>query len=109
MAPLPTLKHRLSLLKGNLAPKGINLKSESPAWSHIQGVLARGDASVAEVLANMEEISLSGWHQAVTKCRLDADFYADQRWNDEQKLPWSVIDSGAKSAYLESELKKALA
>ena len=109
MASLPALKHRLSLLKGNLASKGINLKSESPAWSHIQGVLARGDASVAEVLTNMEDLSLSGWRQAVTKCHLEADFYADQRWNDEQKLPWSVIDLGTNPAYLESELKKALA
>jgi len=109
MAPIPTLKHRLSRLKSKLSPKGIKLKSESPAWSQIQGVLARGDARVAEVLANTEEVSLSGWRRAVEKCHLDTDFYAQQRWDASQKLPWAVIDSGTKASYLEAELSKALA
>jgi len=108
MAPLTSLNHRLSLLKNNLPPKGIKLKSESPAWSQVQGVLARGDARVAEVLANMEEVSLAGWRRAVQKCHLDIDFYA-QRWDVSQKLPWGIIDSGIKTTYLESELNKALA
>ncbi len=73
----------------------------------MQGVLARGDVRVAEVLASMEEVSLAGWRRAVEKCRLDIDFYT-QRWDVSQKLPWAVIDSGTKSAYLESELNKAV-
>ena len=107
MAPLASLNHRLSLLKNNLPPKGVKLKSESPAWSQVQGVLARGDARVAEVLTNMEVVSLAGWRRAVEKCRLDIDFYA-QRWDINQKLPWAVIDSGTKASYLEGELNKAV-
>jgi len=107
MTPLTSLNHRLSLLKNNLPPKGIKLKSESPAWSQVQGVLARGDARVAEVLANIEEVSLAGWRRAVEKCRLDIDFYA-QRWDASQKLPWGIIDLGTKASYLESELNKAV-
>ncbi len=109
MAPLPALNHRLSLLKNNLSPKGIKLKCESPAWSQIQAVLARGDIKLAEVLANIEEVSLAGWRQAVEKCHLDIDFYAHQRWDATKRLPWAVIDSGTKDAYLESELNEALA
>ncbi len=109
MAPLPTLNHRLSLLKNTLSPKGIKVKSESPAWSQVQGVLARGDAKVAEVLANIEEVSLAGWRRAVEKCHLDIDFYAHQRWDITERLPWAVVDSGTKAAYLEAELSKALA
>jgi hypothetical protein len=107
MAPLQTLNHRLSLLKNSLPPKGVKLKSESPAWSQVQGVLARGDSRVAEVLANIEEVTLAGWRQAVRKSHLDIDFYA-QRWDISQKLPWAVIDSGTKASYLESELNKAV-
>ncbi len=107
MVPVQTLNHRLSLLKNSLPPKGVKLKSESPAWSQVQGVLARGDVRVAEVLASMEEVSLAGWRRAVEKCRLDIDFYA-QRWDASQKLPWAVIDSGTKASYLESELNKAV-
>jgi len=108
MAPLQTLNQRLSLLKNKLPPKGIKLKSESPAWGQIQGVLARGDTRVAEMVANIEEVSLAGWRRVVKKYHLDIDFYT-QRWDISQKLPWAVIDSGAKGAHLESELSKALA
>jgi len=87
------LNHRLSLLRKGLQPKGIKIKSESPAWSEVQAVLARGGAEVAEVLADVESVSLSGWRQAVEKCHLDTDFYAHQRWDTAQKLPWAMVDS----------------
>ncbi|MBA7674123.1 hypothetical protein ES703_82330 [subsurface metagenome] len=109
MAPLPTLKHRLSLLKGKLLSKGVKVKGESPAWSQVQGVLARGDVKLAEVLANVEQVSLSGWRQAVEKCHLDIDYYAHQRWDTNQKLPWSILDSGTKIEHLKRELNRALA
>ncbi len=108
MDQLSTLNHRLSLLKNNLQLRGVKIKAESPAWSEIQAVLARGDAKLAEVLANMEEVSLSGWRRAVEKCHLDIDFYAHQRWDTTEKLPWAVVDLGTKAAYLERELNKAL-
>ncbi len=109
MAPLPVLNRRLSRLKKSLPPKGIRVKAESPAWSQVQGVLARGDARVAEVLANTEEVSLSGWRKASEKYRLDVDFYANQRWDTSQKLPWDIIDTGTRPEHLKSELEKALA
>jgi radical SAM superfamily enzyme YgiQ (UPF0313 family) len=109
MASIPILNRRLSLIRSKLAPRGIKLKSESPAWSQIQGVLSRGDSRVAEALANVEEVSLSGWRRATEQCHLDIDFYAHQRWDASQKLPWEIIDSGTKTDYLEEELSKSLA
>ncbi|MFC2017411.1 radical SAM protein [Chloroflexota bacterium] len=109
MAPLSTLNQHLSLLRNNLSPRGIKLKCESPAWSEVQTVLARGDAKLAEVLANIEEVSLSGWRKAVEKYHLDIDFYAHQRWNTTERLPWAILDSGSKHEHLELELKKAVA
>jgi radical SAM superfamily enzyme YgiQ (UPF0313 family) len=108
MTPPSILNQRLSLLKNRLMPKGVRLNSESPAWSQVQGVLARGDVKLAEVLANMEEVSLSGWRKAIGKCHIDIDFYAHQRWDTDQKLPWSMIDSGTKPGHLKSELDRAL-
>ena len=108
MAQLSTLNRRLSLLKKSLQSRGIKIKGESPAWSEIQAVLARGDIKLAEVLANTEGVSLSGWRQAVKKCRLDIDFYAHQRWDTSQKLPWAILNSGIKPGHLELELDRAL-
>jgi radical SAM superfamily enzyme YgiQ (UPF0313 family) len=101
------LNRRLSRLKKSLTPRGIKIKAESPAWSQVQGVLARGDAQLAEVLANIEEVSLAGWRRAAARYKIDIDFYAHQRWDIRQKLPWDVIDSGTKAGYLELELERA--
>ncbi len=95
MAPVETIKSRIAQLKENLAPAGIQLKCESPAWSQVQAVLARGDASVANVLNTIEESSLAGWRKAVTECQLDTDFYAHQKWPESQKLPWAIINTGS--------------
>jgi len=102
------LNQRLSRLKNSLMPKGIKLNSESPTWSQVQGVLARGDIKIVGVLANIEEVSLSGWRKAVEKSQLDIDFYVHQRWDINQKLPWDMIDLGIKPAQLELELDRAL-
>jgi radical SAM superfamily enzyme YgiQ (UPF0313 family) len=109
MTPLLILNRRLSRLKNRLMPKGIQVKGESPAWSQVQGVLARGDEKLAGVLAEMEELSLSGWRKAAEKCHLDIDYYVNQRWDTKQKLPWDMIDSGTKIEHLKNELEKALA
>jgi radical SAM superfamily enzyme YgiQ (UPF0313 family) len=101
------LKERISRLGKALSPKGIKVKSESPAWSEVQGVLARGDSSLAGVLADTEEVSLAGWRRAVAGCNLDIDFI-HRRWPSQQKLPWSVVDLGLKKGRLETEMAKAL-
>ncbi len=108
MAPVPVLNQRLSLLRKSLPPRGIKVKSESPAWSQVQAVLARGDIELAEVLDNIEQVSLAGWRKAVSKCQLDADYYAHQRWDTTKRLPWAMIDSGAKPETLKLELNRAL-
>jgi radical SAM superfamily enzyme YgiQ (UPF0313 family) len=104
MAPLADLNRRFSLLKKSLPPRGIRLKQESPAWSQVQAVLARGDTRVAEALAAMEQVSLAGWRQTVKKSHLDVDYYAHQRWDTSQKLPWSIIDLGTETERLKLEL-----
>jgi radical SAM superfamily enzyme YgiQ (UPF0313 family) len=108
MASPETLNRRLGILRSTLPLKGVNLNEESPAWSQVQGVLARGDARLAPALADMEEISLAGWRKAVEKYDLDIDYYVNQRWDTSQKLPWAVIDTGMRYERLCSELEKAL-
>ncbi len=109
MADLTILNRRLSLLKKRLPPKGIKIKCESPAWSQVQGVLARGDMKLAAVLADIEEVSLSGWRKAVEKAQLDIDFYAHKRWDTSEELPWAVLDLGIRPDHLKRELNRALA
>jgi radical SAM superfamily enzyme YgiQ (UPF0313 family) len=109
MAQPSVLNRRLSHLKNALMPKGIKVKGESPAWSQVQGVLARGDIELAKVLADTEGLSLAAWRRAAEKHDIDIDFYANQRWNTDQRLPWDVIDLGTRAGFLQSELGKAVA
>jgi radical SAM superfamily enzyme YgiQ (UPF0313 family) len=109
MAPTAVLNRRLARLKNALMPKGVKVKGESPAWSQVQGVLARGDKEMAGVLADTGELSLSAWRQSAEKHQIDIDFYAHQCWEIGQKLPWDMIELGTKAGYLESELGKAVA
>ena len=109
MADLATLNQRLARLRRRLAPKGVQVKAESPAWSQVQGALARGDLKLAEVLAAVEEVSLAGWRRAVKKCHLDIDFYVLERWDTARELPWAMLDLGVGRHHLELELNRALA
>jgi radical SAM superfamily enzyme YgiQ (UPF0313 family) len=108
MASLDTLNRRLALLKRSLPAKGIKLKTESPAWSHIQGTLSRGDVRLAEALAGLAKISLSSWRQAIATCHLDTDYYIHRKWDSSQALPWSIIDTGSDDKRLYAEMEKAL-
>lgn len=109
MAPLEVLNRRISRLKKALAPNGIQPRCESPDWSEVQAVLARGDERVAEVLASLEEWSLPAWRKAIKNSKLDVDYYAHQNWDITQRLPWAMVDSGTRLEHLKRELSKALA
>jgi hypothetical protein len=108
MASLDTLNRRLAILRSRLPLKGVKLNEESPAWSQVQGALSRGDEKLARVLANMEEITLAGWRNAVETHGVDIDYYVGQRWNTTAELPWGFIDSGTKTERLCRELEKAM-
>jgi radical SAM superfamily enzyme YgiQ (UPF0313 family) len=109
MAELSTLENRLTMLKKGLLPKGIKVKGDSPAWSQVQGALARGDTKMAGVLADMEEVSLSGWRKAAARCRLDMDYYVLEKWDTSRQLPWGVLDLGVSQQHLRRELDRAMA
>ena len=108
MADPSVVRQRISGLKNRLQPQGIKVVGDSPAWSEVQAVLARGDQKLAGVLADMKEVSLPAWREAIKKHGLDTDFYAHQQWPFEANLPWSVIDSGTDIDHLKAEVRKSL-
>jgi radical SAM superfamily enzyme YgiQ (UPF0313 family) len=108
MERLDVIKRRLSVLKNRLQPQGIKVSGDSPAWSEIQAVLARGNDDLAGVMADMKKVSLPDWHSVVKKHNLDIDYYAHQRYATDATLPWSVIDPGFSLDHLKTELDQAL-
>jgi hypothetical protein len=107
MAAEEILNHRINLIKNTLGKNGIEVRTESVGWSLAQGVLARGDAKLSKVLANMQRNSLAAWRKALEECDLSADFYIHRELQYDEPLPWSALDSGVKPDYLKKELGKA--
>jgi radical SAM superfamily enzyme YgiQ (UPF0313 family) len=108
MEAVPVLNRRLSRLRSTLQPEGIKVAGESPAWSEVQAVLARGDDRLADVLADTDEPSLPAWRAAVRKHGLDIEHYAHKQWSTDAELPWGMIDSGRSLEYLKLEFERAV-
>jgi len=93
MASQEALERRIAYIESQLQPTGIEVRSESPAWARVQGVLARGDERVGEVLMRMRRRSLAGWRRACKEVGLKPDVYL-QAWPVGESLPWGFIDAG---------------
>jgi radical SAM superfamily enzyme YgiQ (UPF0313 family) len=107
MADEKTLNRRLLFLKRKLAPLGVQVKNESVAWSHVQGVLSRGDIRIAELLAAIENVSLAEWRQKARELDIDLDRYTVGKWDTDMELPWDFIDSRTTKEKLIDELRRA--
>ncbi|MFO8101931.1 MAG: radical SAM protein [Dehalococcoidia bacterium] len=107
MARAAVLKRRLALLRKNLRPKGIEVKSDSIGWSLVQGKLARGDSSLGKVIESMPKVSLAAWQKALKEAGIDPESVHQQIAFD-STLPWAHIDSGTGAGKLRSEMEKAL-
>ena len=107
MEQVNVLEGRIAMLKRTLEPNGIKVGGESPAWSEVQAMLARGDSNMAPVLAGVKHLSLAAWTSALDKARLDRSF-VHQDWNPDSSLPWDMIDSGISQDNLRDELRLAI-
>jgi len=107
MAPLEVLNNHIARLKASLEPDGIKVKAESPAWSEVQAVLARGGVKLAPVLVSMETMTLAGFRRALARGQVDLDYYVHRAWDIRKELPWAVVSSQAGVADLRRELEQA--
>ena len=105
MAPLDVVNGRLKQLKTGLASLGIKVKGESPAWSEVQAILAKGDKTLGTVLAEMEEPTLAGFKRALEKCGVDGDHFAHRELDRGAKLPWAAVTSEKEVAVLRREIE----
>ncbi len=97
---------RIDYVRQRLRRRGISVKAESPAWSEIQGTLARGDRRLSEALVSVESISPASWRRALAGIGLSVQDYLRSRPPTED-LPWAFVNCGLKPAFLEAEARKA--
>lgn len=104
-------------LKDNITSRKIKYNYHEAPVSVLEGVFARGDRRLADVLLKAHEkgirfdgwsefFSMEKWMDCFSECGLDPDFYTRERSFDEI-LPWDMIDVGVKKSFLIEEAKRA--
>jgi hypothetical protein len=107
MLPMAQLAARIRYLERRLQPAGVAVRSDSPAWAAVEGILARGDGRLGRALVQMTGTGLRAWQQSLHAEGLDPQDYLRERAQD-SRLPWSVVDTGVRPSYLRREARRAL-
>jgi radical SAM family uncharacterized protein len=119
-APLAEILRKQEVLRSAIPRKGVELSWHDAEVSFLEGVLARGDRTVADAIeaawrrgarfdAWTEHFDLQLWRDAFAEAGVDAASYAQRERSREELLPWDVVSCGVSAAYLWGERQKALA
>lgn len=107
MMPVETLETRVKYLQDRLNPNGVVVRSDSPAWAAVEGVLARGDRRLGRVLARMRKTTLKEWQRALEAEGLNQAEFLRER-DVSEKLPWESVTTGVSKAFFSWDLRRAL-
>lgn len=109
----------LGALRERLTVRGVEVKWQNPEMSFLEGVFARGDRRLAEVLVSAfrkgcrfdgwsDRLRLDLWRQAFAACGVDPDFYTTRPRRHGEPFPWDRIDVRVSRDHLWAEWEKAL-
>lgn len=109
-----------SSIKEQLNQKSIKYNWHEADISVLEGVLARGDRRIADVIekayrkgciydAWSEYFHNDAWMEAFEECGIDIGFYTTRERSMEETFPWDFLDCGVNKEFLKREWEKALA
>ncbi|MBI5017988.1 MAG: radical SAM protein [Deltaproteobacteria bacterium] len=105
MAPEPLLRSRIRLLEKLLGRRtAVRVVAETPKWSRVQGLLARGGRSIAPLL---EQAAATGEWRAVLRSA-EARAVLDRERDVDEALPWDVVTGGPSTEHLRRERAASL-
>ena len=109
MADRRYIERAMKKLEQELRPhKHVIVNIESPKEAYIQGVIARGDRRVGEVLLLAHERGGSkAFRRAMKECHLDMEKYLYRERAADEVFPWERLDMGFSRSYIYHELQKA--
>ncbi len=105
-------------VRAQLNQKSIRYKYHDPDGSVLEGVLARGDRRVADVIeavykkggiydAWTEQFDLNRWKEAFEETGIDPYFYTYRERSTDELLPWDFIDIGVTKEFMIREWEQA--
>lgn len=102
------LADKLSYLRRSLRKiRGVEFACESAREAVVQGVLARGDRRVGEVLSLAAREGVN-WRAAFRAGDVDPAFYAQRCRSREEVFPWDHLDLGVRKEYLWEQYSRAM-
>jgi len=115
---LEEVQERQRYLKDELRGKGLRLKWHDARMSLLEGVFARGDRRLGEVLLKAHErgcqfdgwtehLRWGEWQEAFADCGLDPLFYASRQRGASERHPWSHLNCGVEEGFLRDEREHA--
>lgn len=109
MAPRRQVERGLRLIREGLRKRRrIHIIAESAREACVQGILARGDRRISEVLeASHAEGGAGAFLRVMKRAGLSEAFYLERTRPPEEVFPWETLDMGVQREYLYRELKNA--
>jgi len=107
MADVKALDGKIRTLTRELRKVGIHVTHDVPKWAHLQGVLARGDRHVGDLLL-LALASKGDWKRAFREWPRNPDFYACRERPASERFPWDHFDVGTNRVRLETEYQRAM-
>lgn len=115
---LDVIKEKQKLLKESVSSRKISLSYHDPSTSFLEGVLARGDRRLCNVIEAAwksgckfdswsECFKLENWLDAFRSENIDPSFYANRKREYDEVLPWSHLDYSVTESFLINENKLA--
>lgn len=102
MESLDVLHAKFKYLGKELSKLHVSMGFYSPEWAQIQSTIALGNRDISKLLELWYYYGkgLSGWRKAVKNSKAKIGYIREGRYLDEE-LPWSHINIGIPSKYLE--------
>ncbi len=112
------IKRRQNFLRSQITTKKISLSWHDYATSFLEGVFARGDRRLADVIETAfndgcvfdswtECFDLDKWLDAFNKCGIDPEFYSCRQRSFEEILPWEHFDYAVNKEFFIKQDKLA--
>ena len=109
MDEVKTLKTKIKMVKTGLKKTAnVRVHADVPRWAYLQGVIARGDRRVADILSLAHE-NHGNWPQTFKASPVNPPFYVHRERDPDERFPWDFIDHGLDKSYLLKEYQRALA
>jgi len=106
MTDRKTLRKRQQFIQRQLGRHKIAVRSDSPSWAEVQGVLSRGDRRLAGVLLALPRLTVRDFWATMARLGLERDEFLGQRPVGGM-APWRIVESGVSDNYFHREWRLA--